>query len=135
MMCQFEGTQNQGRRGPMFKGWGGGGGGARAVFFRQTQLVKKCSFFNCFRSTFFELALDGPAYMLDHEDSNNITNFPTGLNYGGGACPPLPRPWRQCTELKFSICGYQDTANFRSYLYISRRKLQTHGVAQGVGSH
>ena len=34
------------------------------------------------------------AGMLDHEDSDNITdisNFPTGLN-NKGACPPAPPP-------------------------------------------
>jgi hypothetical protein len=30
--------------------------------------------------------------MLDHEDSDNITNFPTSLNNRGAMVPPAPPP-------------------------------------------
>ena len=47
-----------------------------AVFFRQTQLgknfpEKNILIYNCFRSTFSELALGVYAGMLDHEDSDS----------------------------------------------------------------
>ena len=96
------------------------GGGARAVFFRQTQLeknifrtrtfqfissspppppsttflVKKISGqerYNCFRSTFSELALGGPAYMqvcLTTKIPTTLPIFRRVSTIGGGDCPP-----------------------------------------------
>jgi hypothetical protein len=91
MKCLVESNWNRGVVGPMFF-FGGGGQGQ---YFSNKLNWKK----NFRTRTFYFIIYTG---MLDYEDSDNITNFPTGLNNRGAMAPqpslppalPAPSPHR-----------------------------------------